>query len=178
MNNKQSDRAKLYSQVDKTDSEILCVHWVQTRAELLKELDEIQRKLAIVEAKLLENSCENILNGLTVEYKSFVDTERYNANWYWKEKAQYIIRKNNKPMSSSEITDEIFGLEFVVGETRQDAAARRRKIVTSVSGILADGTKNQVKNPAVFVKLDKINLEDNREQVRYWLAGQNLPSSE
>lgn len=172
MNDKQSHRAKLYAQVDKTDPEILCAHWVQTRAELLQEMNEIQRKLAIVETKLLENLCETVLNGLTVEFQSFSDAERYNANWYWKEKAQYILRKSKKSMSSSEITEEIFGLEFVVGENKQDAAARRRKIITSVSAILANGTRNQVKNPAVFVRLDKANPEDSREPVRFWLAGE------
>lgn len=170
-----SDLKKHYSLFDQSDRQILCRHWTKKREALQQQIMELQLELLELEAQLRDNGCESILNGLSVKLES-LSNDQYDRRSTWKEKAQYILHMNNKPMTSREITDEIFQREYLPGETKDGAKKRHRKIMTSVSGILSDGTRDQVKNPAIFRKLDRVNPDNEKELSRFWLAGENLIS--
>lgn len=166
----------IFAKSQLTDQQVLCQHWFGMRDSLLELQNEIHFQLAEIEQRIKNAGCEGAFEDVKIEYGAFDSDDRYDRNMSWKEKAMYILRKFRKPMSSSEITDEIFRLEFVVGETKDAGKDRRRRIMTSVSGVLSDGTKDQVKTPAVFQRVDKINPEDDREPGRFWLAGEDEPS--
>lgn len=162
--------ARLFTKSDKTDTEILCGHWLSVRKELLESMNQIKSRLAMVEEKIKENDCESLLDSGVIEFGSYNQAEHYDQSMQWKDKAMYVMRKTKKPMTSSEVTNAIFQLEFNPGESKKDSALRKRAIQQSVSGILAQNTKDMVKTKAIFVRMPKVDPENPKEQIRFWFA--------
>lgn len=169
---------KLFVKSDKSDAEILCTHWISVRNDLLESLNQIKLRLAIIDDKIKEGKCESLIGSGVIEFGGYDQEGRYDQNMQWKEKAIYVMRKAKKPMNSTEVTNAIFQLEFNPGETKKDANYRRRSIQQSISGILADNTKDKVKTKAIFLRVTKRNDDDPKEQIRFWFADEPVPGDE
>jgi len=161
----------LFTKSHLDDKQILCNHWMTIRMEWQDIISRAHEELKIIEEKIESAGCDILFAGNFEPAKKEVP-EIYNRSMSWKEKSIYVLRKFKKPMSTSEIADEIHRLEFTPMENKEDSDLRRRKIMTSISGIIRTGTKSQVKNPAVFVKVDGA---DSSEQDKFWLAGEEMP---
>lgn len=164
--------SKLFIKTDKTDTEILCGHWLSSRKELLEAMNLIKSRLAIVEDKIKENDCESLLDSGVIEFGSYNQAEYYDQGMQWKDKAIYVMRKAKKPLTSSEVTSAIFQLEFNPGENKKDAVNRKRAIQQSISGILAQNTKDKVKTKAIFYRVPKIDPDNTKEQIRFWFMNE------
>ncbi len=116
-------------------------------ADLVRELSEVR----------------NALTELTGD-KSYISNgvDGYNKEWTWIQKTRFVINKNRRPMSTTEIANEI--VHKYEPERRDD----RKQVVSAISSIIST---NQNPEDGQFVKAESERQGENKYGLFEWDRG-------
>ena len=90
--------------------------------ELAAERNELESVIAKYSSKEGNASSHNEIQAVTIH------TDGYKSNWTWFAKAEFILKASGKPMSTSEIVEQMINYEPLLD---------RRKALSSMSATLA-----------------------------------------